>query len=73
MPIPNFPPCGSAACVDIEDTGTDFRFVSTLGADKGAVVYNADEVAQFFADVKAGKWDDFQELAEARRTQLAAA
>jgi hypothetical protein len=42
--------CGTNTCVDIKPDGTDFRFTSTIGEDKGAVLYNRD-------DVKAGKWD----------------
>lgn len=49
--------CGTNTCVDIKPDGTDFRFTSTIGEDKGAVLYNRDELIAFFADVKAGKWD----------------
>jgi len=54
---PNVWPCGTNACVDIKADGDSFVFTSTLGADKGAVTYNRDELTQFFGDVKAGSWD----------------
>jgi hypothetical protein len=49
--------CANVACVDIKADGDEFLFTSTLGADKGSVRYNRDELTQFFGDVKAGNWD----------------
>lgn len=61
LPIPSAQPwpiqCGTSACVDIKADGDEFLFTSTLGADKGSVRYNRDELGQFFGDVKAGNWD----------------
>lgn len=77
--MPNTPwpmgPCATMSCVDIEtkDDGKTFDFFSTLGADKGRVTYNADEVATFLADVKTGKWDHVEQLAKARVAELAPA
>jgi hypothetical protein len=62
LPIPSANPggmgCANVACVDAKPIGNgEFLFTSTLGADKGSVRYNHEELVQFFGDVKAGNWD----------------
>lgn len=51
------PRCSSGACVDVKPVAGGFRFTSTIDGNDGAVTYTDAEVAQFFADVKAGNWD----------------
>lgn len=49
--------CGTNTCVDVKPDGDGFRFTSTIDGNDGAVTYTRGELARFFADVKAGKWD----------------
>jgi hypothetical protein len=51
--------CGSNACVQV-DVGTtgDVKLTSTLGADKGEVVYTAEEWSVFIDRVKRGELDE---------------
>lgn len=49
--------CPQGNCVDIERVGDNFLFISTVDGNEGSVTYTPAEVAQFLADVKAGKWD----------------
>jgi transcriptional regulator with XRE-family HTH domain len=51
-------PCGDNTCVQVELVAAgNYLATSTLGEDRGAVVYTPAEMATFLADVKAGKWD----------------
>jgi hypothetical protein len=58
--------CSSGACVEIQDTGDTFTFISTIEGNNGAVIYTPSEVADFLADVKAGKYDELHRDARQR-------
>jgi len=49
--------CSTGACVDIKADGDQLVFTSTISPDRGATRYDLPEIATFFRDVKAGKWD----------------
>jgi hypothetical protein len=49
--------CSSGACVDVERLADGVVLTSTLGPDKGRVLYNLEEWSGFVADVKDGKFD----------------
>jgi hypothetical protein len=56
--------CASDGCVKVDENkdGT-FTYTSTLGADRGAVTYTAQEVADHIEQVKDGKFDDLYKRA----------
>lgn len=57
-------PCGSETCVSAtENEDGTFTYTSTLGADRGAVTYTAQEVVDHIEQVKAGKFDDLYKRA----------
>ncbi len=51
-------PCANNACVKVDVYEEGVKLTSTLGADKGAVVYTHDEWAEFVTNVKAGRVDE---------------
>jgi hypothetical protein len=53
----SWPSCAHATCVDVKPNGAGFEFTSTIDGNDGSVTYTRDEVVQFFAEVKGGKWD----------------
>lgn len=60
--------CSHGGCVEIQDTGDTFTFVSTIEGNNGAVIYTPGEVADFLADVKAGKYDELHRDARERHS-----
>lgn len=54
-----WPWCSTDQCVEVTDKGERVEFRSTISPARGMVSYDRAEVAQFVADVKAGRYDQY--------------
>jgi hypothetical protein len=62
--------CSNGACGEFEETEDGFRITSTTEGNDGAVILTPAETAKFFADIKAGHFDDMHRAARERAEAL---